>query len=176
MLHRNSRCFFAIPDGEKTPYGIPGKIEQGNIKISKKFCNGVRKVLKGGDFDQLLRKGLLKNTIPSDGFHFALIFDDEDGSQEISFQMIALLPDEYQDLYANWLDIIANPPQIPTNTLGEVSSINTAEIPSLYRNSIHDFRAFFPMSQEDSTERVEVRKKQYHNVSDALILEERFYL
>ena len=72
--------------------------------------------------------------------------------------MIALLPEEYQDLYANWLDIIANPPQIPTNTLGEVSSINTAEIPSLYRNSIHDLEAFFPMSQEDSTERVEVRK------------------
>ena len=95
-----------------------------------------------------LRKDSSENTIPSDGFHFALIFDDEDGSQKMSFQMIALLPEEYQDLYSNWLDIIANPPQIPTNVLGEVSSINTAEIPSLYRNSIHDLEAFFPMTQD----------------------------
>jgi hypothetical protein len=171
--------FFKIPSHETTPFGICGKIEQGNIKISKKILHWCSQACTSKeDFDLILRKGLpQKNTIPSDGFHFSLIITEDNSENHTSqnnpsFHMIALLQDEYQELYSKWLDVIAHPPKKTLQNLEQISSINTAEIPSLYRNSIHDLEAFFPMSNEDSEENFTLRKTQYHDVPDALILEE----
>ena len=160
-------------------FGMPGKMEGGHIKISKKILHWCSETVDNKDnFDLLIRKGIPQIQNSSQlSFYFALLFvpnnkeHTSDASQTDHLQMISLNEEEYNSLYSLWIDLVANPPHKNSEMSNHISTLQITEIPNVYRNRIHDLQAIFPpnISEESSKN---LRKKQHHNLSDALILEE----
>ena len=119
--------WLAISPSESTPWGVPGRMENGQKMLSKKILQWCVNQT-GRHFQQRIQSQLPTPQDWGTGNHYFSMMLDADTEQ---FLPVAITQDEHRSLIELWSDLFRQPPQaqVPT-VLENIAPPNTSVVPN----------------------------------------------
>ena len=106
---RRFEKWFGIEANEATPWGLPGRLEEGNTRLSRsllKWC-ARHAQLQSGAFEDAVRRALPRKEEWGNGPLYFVLFPVSD--DKVRFSAVVLEQDEHQMLFDRWKGMMEQP-------------------------------------------------------------------